>query len=207
MSRVSPSVVINRISVTCVYAVTLIALWFSVSPVIFESGASAQNQDYNLLNMSYVARIKKPAPKAVISGKPFKISIPSIGLNKTIEDGVYNSEQSTWTLYGKSIHYALLSAPANDFEGNTLLYGHNNKNVFGNLKKIQVGDKVDIITDNNKIFTYKFSEKTDFSPTDTSIFDYSGTPLLTLQTCSGRFNEIRSLYMFKFESVEDYLSE
>jgi LPXTG-site transpeptidase (sortase) family protein len=147
--------------------------------------------------------VKKPMPieKTVIIGKPMRITIPSLNIEKDIIDGVYNSEQKTWNVEGRSVHYALPTRMANDSDGNTLLYGHNNKHVFGSLKNLSAGDLVQIFTENNKVFTYKFLHKSDYVPSDTSIFNYSGPPILTLQTCSGPLNEFRSLYLFKFEGV------
>lgn len=149
-------------------------------------------------NTVYIPLKKQPKiPDFVeLRGLPIRIVIPSITVDKEILPGIYDENSESWNVGGKSIHYAELSTPANNSGGNTLLYGHNNNNVFGKLSKLSINDQVVIYTDNNLILTYRFMEATDYNPQDTSIFTYMGPPQLTLQTCSGAFNQIRTLYSF-----------
>ncbi|MBA3758358.1 sortase [Candidatus Saccharibacteria bacterium] len=139
-------------------------------------------------------------PDAVI-GKPVRLVIPSLNLQLQIDEGFYNPADASWTLSGFNAHFAMPSMLANDQTGNTLLYGHNNKDVFGPLKQLAPGAIVEVLTDNNHLFYYKLQSTTTIPPEDVSIFAYEGPPILTLQTCSGNWNELRTMSTFTLDRV------
>jgi hypothetical protein len=97
----------------------------------------------------------------------------------------------------------MVSALANNAAGETFVYGHNNDFVFGSLrhKTPAIGSVALLYTDNGHIFEYHFSAVTSLSPSDTSVLDYSGTPILLIQTCTGSLNEWRTEYTFQFYKV------
>jgi len=136
-----------------------------------------------------------------ISGKPVHLTIQSIGYDGDVIDGNYNASNGSWTLSKDKAHFAIPSKPANNKEGNTFIYGHNNKYVFANMYKLKLGDRAQVITENGHIFTYEYYSLTVTNPEDTSLFNYAGPPILTIQTCSGSWYENRSLYAFKLVEV------
>ena len=142
-----------------------------------------------------------PAP-TVISGQPNRIIVPSLAINLSVLDGAYNSGNGTWTLSGGAAHYALPSTLPNNTSGNTLIYGHNNKQVFSTLRKVAAGAEAYIETQNGYRFVYKFTNSEAVKPSDTSIFLYKGAPRLTMQTCSGVYMQNRQLYYFEFVRYE-----
>ncbi len=148
--------------------------------------------------ISAAAETVKPA----IAGKPVRIALESLGIDLPVDDGFYEPSNNSWTLSGYHAQFAHPTPPANDKIGNTLIYGHNNKYVFGPLKRIQSGEIAKIYTDNGHVFSYEFQEATNLNPDDTTIFSYDGPPILTIQTCSGNWNEWRRLFRFKFIGVE-----
>lgn len=188
----------NAISVTTVYGVTLIALIQGTLQLLPMPVAATPLAQPIMNNLS--VDTTAVTSKMTASGIPKHLSIPALKMEKVIEPGVYDQDRKIWQVSARGIHFATLSSPVNDLAGNTLIYGHNNKQVFGPLKRLINGDKAEIRTDNGFVFTYVFAGKSDTEPEDTSIFSYSGAPLLTLQTCSGIFNEIRTFYTFKLES-------
>lgn len=139
--------------------------------------------------------------EAAISGKPIHLTIDSIGYDGEVIDGTYNAADQSWTLSKDKPHFATPSTLANNKSGNTFIYGHNNKHVFAQLSKIQLGDQAVVTTDNGHRFIYEYYSLTVTSPQDTSLFSYDGPPVLTLQTCSGIWYENRSLYAFKLMEV------
>lgn len=143
-------------------------------------------------NSAYVAK------KASISGEPTHIDIPSVGISIDITPGYYDKASQTWTLSTDKAQYATITPEPNDASGNTFIYGHNRWEVFYKLLKVQNGDIATITTSNNHTFTYKMTSRKDTSPTDSSLFDYQGPPILTLQTCSGFWYQNRSLFVFDF---------
>lgn len=147
--------------------------------------------------------VKIPKEVTIISGRPVRLVIPSIHLDRQLADGVYNSDDGTWTLSSTGIHYAIASAPANDYGGSTFIYAHSNMSAFGPLKNIAFGDTAELYTDNNLKFTYTFYQESKIDPTDTTPLTYQDRPpRLTLQTCSGNWHELRDMHYFKLTSVE-----
>ncbi len=140
-------------------------------------------------------------PAEILSGKPARLVIPSMNIDMNILDGSYNPSTGEWDLGKDTIHFALPSVLANDFEGTTLVYGHNYDEIFGQLEGLPPEAKVQLYTENNLKFEYTYTSAKDLLPNDTTIFDYRGAPTLTLQTCTGNWNELRRMYSFRLDGV------
>jgi LPXTG-site transpeptidase (sortase) family protein len=141
-------------------------------------------------------------PAQVVSGKPVRIQIPALHIDLQVAEGRYNKQTNSWTLSNDKAHYAVNTPLANNAEGNTFIYGHNRKAVFSTLNRIKAGDEAIVTTDNGHRFTYKFRSAYETNPTDNSLFDYKGAPILTVQTCSGLWYQNRQLFTFNFENVQ-----
>lgn len=141
------------------------------------------------------------APK-VITGKPMRLLVPSLGMDLSVEDGIYDAKTGQWTLSLDKVHYALMTVQPNDKQGNTLIYGHYRPEVFAYLHTIQKGALVKVKTENNHTFTYKFTGSRVVNPADTSVLSYEGKPMLTLQTCTGAFMQNRQLFSFDLVDVK-----
>ncbi len=135
-----------------------------------------------------------------MAGLPVRVVLPDVGIELPIDPGYFDSSSNSWTLSGYRAQYAMITTLPNNHDGNTFIYGHNNKYVFGHIKTIQPGQKAVVYTENNYTFTYSFVSTVGVGPDDTSVFDYTGPPILTIQTCSGNWNEIRQMYVFKFQN-------
>ncbi len=156
-------------------------------PLSPSSGTASQVQ---------AAQVNATADVAPLQGKPSRLLIPRLGLDLQVADGTYNAKSKTWTLSKDKAHYALITALANNQAGNTFIYGHNRREVFANLSRLQPGDMVVVHTDNGHTFTYSFRSAYDTNPNDDSLFAYHGKPILTMQTCSGIWYQNRRLFTF-----------
>ena len=144
---------------------------------------------------------RKVEPETV-QGAPKRLRIPSVGINLPIEDGLYNYETDTWTLSRTAVHYAVMTSPPNNKAGNTLIYGHNNRNVLAPTRDIRTGDKLQIVAKDGTVFTYRYVADIKVDPSDTSILAVDpNKPQLTLLTCDGLFYEKRRLMHFEFVEV------
>lgn len=132
----------------------------------------------------------------IVQGTPRSISVPSLGINVSIEDGYYDTSTGQWTLSEESAFYATPTLPVNSDSGNTLIYGHNSQKIFGKLLDIQPGSEVTVTTDNGYVFTYVYTSTEAVDPTDVSPLAYEGAPRLTLQTCSGIWSQTRQMFYF-----------
>lgn len=140
--------------------------------------------------------------KPLISGKPIHLSIPVVGIDLHVVDGFYNKTSRQWTLTGDKAQFATITTPLNNYAGLSFIYGHNNKQVLGRIKNIQLGQVAVLKTDQNQVFYYKFVKTEAVKPENTSIFNYSGDPILVIQTCSGSWNQNRQMYYFDLVRAE-----
>lgn len=184
------------ISTLILYSLTIGALGYTLNSDIFSSTVQAKKiEDRQIV----VAKTPK-----IISGKPIRIVIPDYNIDLPVLDGKYDKTTSSWTLSKTNAHYATMTELANDTSGNTLIYGHGTDEVFGKLNTVppSVETRAEIHTDNKHIFKYKFIEARQVTPNDTSVLSHSSTPpSLTIQTCTGIFNEWRTLFRFEYESL------
>lgn len=138
----------------------------------------------------------------IISGHPVNISIPSLGINIPVVDGVYDMNTAKWTLNHATSQFATSTPEPNDATGNTFIYGHNNHLVFKALLDIQPDAEVQIATSNGRIFYYQFTDSIDITPAEVSTIVDSTLPILTVQTCVGDHYQYRRMFHFSFIKVE-----
>jgi len=143
-------------------------------------------------------------PKAVElkQGVPTRIAIPSLAIDTPVKVGVYNVIDDSWSIDENNAYFAEPSAKINNLRGNSLVYGHRLPAVFERLSAIKANDEAIVYTDTGYTFKYRYVSRDDVDPTNTSIFDNQGRPTLTLQTCSGSWDQYRALYSFKLISVD-----
>lgn len=168
------------------------------------SSASPQVPEY-----TFIPPRKLVSSEQIIhSGKPIRIQIDALNIDTELLDGVYNSTNNTWTLSPNGVHYATASALANTFGGSTFVYGHNNSQVFGSLLTLSFGDEVHLQTDTELTFTYRYVRNAQLRPEDTSPLTYQASPpILTIQTCSGNWQEYRSIFYFDLIQVTNGLGQ
>ncbi len=188
----------------------LIIIVLTIAAVALLSSASIKSTffggDSKVLSFSDAMHDRVPPAveqkKSTIYGKPSRLVIKSVSIDIAVTDGIYNEQDRTWSLSNDKAHYALISPLANDAKGNTFIYGHNRREVFSRLEDVVANDTLKLITDNGYEFTYSFVDSVTTDPYDDSLFRYSGSPIVTLQTCSGLWFQNRSLFTFKLDSVQ-----
>ncbi len=150
----------------------------------------------NLINV-----ISKQQIQNTKSGIPTQIVIPSLGIDLAVGVGSYNPNDENWTIDASQAYYADTSVPINDHNGTTLIYGHAQQPVFGNLQNILPDSEAIVSTDTGYKFHYRYVSMQQVLPTDTSVFQDTGEPKLVLQTCTGAWDSYRALFTFHLESV------
>ncbi len=180
------------------YIVSLAGLGYLIHPVPVLS--DVQRVSFAHPDPSLTAK----TPRVVrVAGQPVRVVIPASGVDLPVDPGQYNPADGSWTLSGLRAQFATSSSPANNIAGDTFIYGHNNNSVFGALRHNTPvrGATALIYTDNGHVLSYAFVFAKNLRPDDTSVLRYSGPPVMTIQTCTGSFNEWRTLYRFHFEKV------
>ena len=112
-----------------------------------------------------------------------KIRIDKIGIEYPIIE--YASENSLW----KSI--CKISSNDINGKGNLCLAGHNMRNfsMFGNLRKVDIGDTIVITNLNGEEYVYKVYEKTYVNPDQTEVLKDTDEAIVTLVTCNDASNK------------------
>lgn len=144
-------------------------------------------------------RSKAETGPAKISGVPNRIIVPSLSIDLPVLTQSYSDVAKTWPVSRSEANYASNTAPINNSAGETLIYGHNTRSVFGPLLDLKPDSLVYVYTDNGHIFKYIYKSSQDVTPTKLSIFeDMATAPAgLKLITCNGPYFEYRHLMSFK----------
>lgn len=137
----------------------------------------------------------------VRAGQPAAISLPRLGIELPVIDGLYDKSSDSWTLTEDKAQFAAMTALPNNQTGNTFIYGHNTAAVFAPLAQLQAGDEAVVRTTNGLRFSYLFNGHQIVNPDTTSILAPTEAPSLTLMTCEGIFSEARRVAVFEFVKV------
>lgn len=150
-----------------------------------------------------------PSDTQGVTGRPVRLAVDKLGIDLVINPGAYDETSRTWTLNDSNV---FIDAHTNIYSGKVgqlpesharpLLYGHNSHNVLGKADRLQPGDNIKVLTDNNHLITYEFTRSKKVSPDDTWILDYKGTEDLLIMTCSGTWNEKRLVSFFEIDSID-----
>lgn len=188
-------------NVGAIYLLTIAFAWYAVHP-------QPAWQTVAITKTSQTPHLPAAPAVKIISGQPVEIVIPGSAWNGKsvdlpVDPGYYDAATDSWTLSGYRAQFAMISSLANNVGGDTYIYGHNNNDVFGALRHVTptVGSTALIYTSNGHIFAYSFVSASNVAPDITSVLDYNGPPIMTIQTCTGSFNEVRTLYKYSFDRV------
>lgn len=132
---------------------------------------------------------------------PTRVVVPSVDISLGVIPGYYDKTTQQWTANDKNAVYATPTVPPNTKIGNTLIYAHNRKNLFGPLLNTKTGDEAMVVTKGGKTYRYSLQQAFDVNPEDTSVFKHTKSPTLVLQTCSGLFLQHRRMFVFKLEKA------
>lgn len=179
-------------------AIGIVAGLIEVGLVWYRQSSSVKAEPLSqVLNTGQKVENKEPE----ISGTPVHISIPSLQIDLQVIPGYYYPKTNSWTLSNDKAQYGTMTAKSNNKSDATFIYAHAKDNVFGKLPKVVSGGEAIVTTDNGHRFIYKFRQSTITRPDDTTIFSYSGKPVLILQTCTGVWYQDRQLFVFDFSKV------
>ncbi|MBP6005314.1 sortase [Candidatus Saccharibacteria bacterium] len=184
-----------------IFSLKIGLVYLVVIALFFGNEIYAKYQEHTVSeqNQEQLAVISQEAKEdsSYVPAPPVKIEIERLDIELNVLDGEYDSSNSTWTLSNDSAHYALQTQLPNFDQGNTLIYGHNLENIFGNLKDLINGDILILTDQSGKKIAYTFKGFEVLKPNDTSIFYYQGQAQLSLLTCYGLFDSERLVSKFQ----------
>jgi len=144
-------------------------------------------------------RLASKPSTSKIQGLPTRILVPSLSIDLPVTSQSYSAITKTWPVSRNEANYADNTALINNIKGETLIYGHDTRHVFGPLIKLAPNDLVYVYTSNGHIFKYSYVSAQDVTPTKLSIFDdmAKASAGLKLITCSGDHFQYRHLMSLK----------
>jgi len=186
------------------YLLTMAFAWYAIQPLSLFGPV----RTVSITKTAQLPHVVAVPSFKVVSGLPVRIVLPDsswlgVTVDLPVDEGYYDSTSNSWTLSGYRAQFMMISSLANNYAGETYIYGHNNDYVFGALRHVtpSPGAPALVYTSNGHIFEYGFVSASNFAPTNTSVLDYNGPPILVIQTCTGSFNEVRTLYKYNFVKV------
>jgi len=89
-------------------------------------------------------------------------------------------------------HATFLAQSARPGEnGNIIIFGHNKREILGNIRALKGKELITITTKDGKTHMYQVSEVKEVSPDDISGLKPTNTEVLTMYTCSGPLDSLR----------------
>lgn len=121
---------------------------------------------------------------------PVEVIIPSINIDLKVDPGTI--KDGVWQISALSATFLDTSAiPGSG--GNTVMYGHNKKAIFGNLPYLSIGQKIIIKTKSGKIYNYIADKKYFVGSDRVDLVSPGNSEELTLYTCWGLFDTQRAV--------------
>jgi LPXTG-site transpeptidase (sortase) family protein len=141
----------------------------------------------------------KSSKPAAVQGVPSRVIIPSLSIDLPVVSQSYSKAAQTWPVSPTDANYATETAPNNNTQGETLIYGHATRQIFGSLLNISPGAVVYVYTNNGHLFKYAYAGSQDVTPYKLSIIDdMARAPAgLKMITCDGPYFQYRHLMSFK----------
>lgn len=137
------------------------------------------------MSRSEVARVIHEQPK--FAPLPVHIFIPW-NTNADIEPMAFSA--GNWQVSDTKVTYLLGSARPGE-AGNIILYGHNKREILGNIRVLVGGEKITLTTADNKQHVYVVDYAKQVSPSDVTLLGSTNTETLTMYTCAGIWDSQR----------------
>jgi LPXTG-site transpeptidase (sortase) family protein len=113
---------------------------------------------------------------------PTEITIKDLGIDLPVYPAIVTNNQWQTTTAGASY---LTSSPLPGTKGNSVVYAHNWRSLFGPLVNARVGEKVTVTYPNKTKKTFVIAYTSVVSPTQSTILAPSNDKRITLYTCTG----------------------
>lgn len=145
------------------------------------------------LESDLLSAYQEKTPLAADPTIPVHIEIPW-NTSAKITSQVYVEGQ--WTIAQDSVSY--LSSSARPAEpGNIIMYGHNRREILGNIRALKGGERVTLTLQNGSKRVYQVFKVIEVSPNKTELLMPTHTETLTLYTCSGPLDSLRYVVQAK----------
>lgn len=158
---------------------------------------------FGILLMSYAVlhvilhnRAVRLAREQVLAFEPQTVTRPAVPTHIYIQWFVDTDIEpmplinNVWGVSPNKATYLSQSARPGE-NGNIILYGHNTREILGNIRALQGGEHISITTSDGKTHGYTVSVMKEVDRTDVSMLVPTDTETLTIYTCSGPLDSRR----------------
>lgn len=118
----------------------------------------------------------------IVPSNPKTLVIPDISVDLDVETS--QAKGNVWQISETGVSY-LASSATLEQTGNTVIYGHNKKNLLGKLPQLKKGAPIYLTDDSGKTYKFVVSEILTVKPEDVWILTETSEKILTLYTCTG----------------------
>lgn len=141
-------------------------------------------------HMNAVILSKKAIINSCVENKslPSTLIIPELDMSAQIEES--SVVGSLWQISSQNVSHLNSSAVPGE-NGNVIIYGHNSKNQFSQLKLLKNGSYITLKTKENRSYTYIVQSKIIVFPSDTRLIKDTDKEALTIYTCDGLLDSLR----------------
>ena len=140
------------------------------------------------LKYSLLSALASATSSSTTPSRPKSISIPKGNIYVQVTAGGYKGNK--WILADNYVLYLPTSGKLGEGK-NTILYAHNRKGLFGNLKKAKIGDLVILGDANGKMYNYSVYSIEYIKPYQVEKINTNAKDTVTLFTCDGWFDQMR----------------
>ena len=127
-----------------------------------------------------------------IKQQPSQIEIPDVGINLNVVEGDFDTNTSLWTLDHSHAFFAKNTTTP-------IIYSHNQKNLFLNLKGVGDNSKLYVTYPNGAQIILSYYATRFIDPNDGSILTEDHKDTIMLLTCSGIASEMRRVVYFEVQ--------
>lgn len=139
-------------------------------------------QHYNPQRVAFSGDLKVNSTRSQTLAKPVILQIPSVDINLPIYPTSING--GIWPVTDKGVSF-LSASPTPGEMGNSIVYGHNFTNLLGNLRKVKVGDKIQVQMSDGSQRSFIVAFVSVVTPDQVHILQPSQDRRLTVYTCTG----------------------
>lgn len=127
-----------------------------------------------------------------------RVKIDKVGLDLAVEPAVISD--GTWEVSDKGVsHWSNSANPGQG--GNIVIYGHNKNNLFGPIRWLSLGDKIEITDKNENKYEYIIKQIVTTNPDDIEYVLPTNEETLTLYTCTGFLDRQRYVVVAKAAGI------
>lgn len=162
-----------------------------IGPMLFSIGMFMLFYERTVLSFNKAPEVVNSQNRTKI---PSRIIIDDVKIDLPVEESFII--KGIWQISKSGVSHLATSARPGE-GGNTVIYGHNKKVIFGSLPYIRKGSIVEVTDESGKVFKYKVVEKATVRPDNIDFVLPKSEETLTIYTCTGFLDTMRFIAIAK----------